>query len=849
MNFKKKIVAVATAALCSLSAFSVNLANVDKNNVYAAGVTGKTAFQIAEDMTVGWNLGNTLDCANTGSTFSSDPKLAVTRWGNPEPTQELFDAIKAGGFNTVRIPTTWYEHIQKDSNGDWEISPAWLAYVKKTVDFAYNNDMYVILNVHHEDWVNVDKFTDETKAAAAEKLEDIWTQVSEEFKDYDQRLVFEGMNEPRQTYDPSVEWGPGDTYSWQYINDLNKIFVDVVRGQGSSANKERVLMLPGYVASSNPDTVRQIAIPDGSGNIALSVHAYLPYFFTMATDSYGNHEYKADGSSASGYGANYRSEINTFFSNMDKIQDEKNAPVIIGEFSASDFGDTESRINWAKDYMSAAEKASIPCVLWDNNAIYTEGAAPSGENHGYINRKTNTWYENSAPVIKAMMDTIGVTNYSLPVYSAQAFSWDNMKITSDMIEIFKSVEGEKTADADGNPADWGNVELKGYEDYLNENYRFIVFADSPKSPALTLMTSNIGVVDGMGWNSVPNDGKSTQDYVFYYTYEDMKALVEGTGDEMGNVTNLFVSAQGAAATVYAVYAQPVDGEQPTTTEPVVTTKVTTTAVTTTSHDPIVDTTTVTTTAPGGARVEADVSAGTDGYTFTLPTNFRNLLYVQLEASDAVTFANGCVGISATYNGVDYWVSYNWNISGSDTVTIDITKPTQISYNNGKDVVATDDILLIKAIVSEVCSKSSGMVQVWWANDSSGEGIETSNVTVKSVYVIDNPIETLPVFTTTAYPVVTTTTTSTAVTTTAVTTEATAPSIEMGTPSMVGDVNLDGEVAASDIVVLSKFMINSSIFPLENSTAAANADVTHDKLIGSSDTLKLIEYIVGSIKAL
>ncbi|MBQ8435383.1 MAG: glycoside hydrolase family 5 protein [Oscillospiraceae bacterium] len=410
MNFKRKIAAIATAAVCSLSALSISLVNLNKDNVYAVGMSGKTAFEITEQMTIGWNLGNSLDCANTGSTYSTAPKLAVTKWGNPEPTQELFDAVKAAGFNTVRIPTTWYEHIQKNSSGDWEISPDWLEYVKMTVDFAYNNDMFVILNVHHEDWVNVSQFTDETKAAAAEKLEDIWTQIAEEFKDYDQRLIFEGMNEPRQTYDPSVEWGAGDTYSWQYINDLNAIFVDVVRGQGSAENSERVLMLPGYVASSNPDTVRQIAIPEGSGNVALSVHAYLPYFFTMATDSYANHEYKADGSSASGWGGNYRDEINTFFNNMNTIQKEKNAPVIIGEFSASDFGNTDSRINWAKDYLGAAENAKIPCVLWDNNAVYTEGAAESGENHGYINRKNNMWYENSAPVIEAMMQTVGVTD-------------------------------------------------------------------------------------------------------------------------------------------------------------------------------------------------------------------------------------------------------------------------------------------------------------------------------------------------------------------------------------------------------------------------------------------------------
>ena len=684
MNFKRKIAAIATAAVCSLSALSISLVNLNKDNVYAVGMSGKTAFEITEQMTIGWNLGNSLDCANTGSTYSTAPKLAVTKWGNPEPTQELFDAVKAAGFNTVRIPTTWYEHIQKNSSGDWEISPDWLEYVKMTVDFAYNNDMFVILNVHHEDWVNVSQFTDETKAAAAEKLEDIWTQIAEEFKDYDQRLIFEGMNEPRQTYDPSVEWGAGDTYSWQYINDLNAIFVDVVSGQGSAENSERVLMLPGYVASSNPDTVRQIAIPEGSGNVALSVHAYLPYFFTMATDSYANHEYKADGSSASGWGGNYRDEINTFFNNMNTIQKEKNAPVIIGEFSASDFGNTDSRINWAKDYLGAAENAGIPCVLWDNNAVYTEGATPSGENHGYINRKNNMWYENSAPVIEAMMQTVGVTDYSIPVYTAQDFSWDNMKVGSDWIEIFKSTEGQETLGEGDVPFEWGNVGFSGFNSYLNEDYKFVVFADSDKAPALTLQNTN--TTDS--WNVVSDNGKSTQDYVYHYSYEDMKAVVESNGDSIDNTTNMYVSARGAVVTVYGVYAVPVNS-QPVTTEP-------------------------TTTEPA-------------------------------------------------------------------------TTETQVT----ETTVTTTE--------------------------------EPTETTTQQTTVSEEP------------------------STEASTEEATAPSTELGEPTMYGDVNLDDEVTLADIALLTKYVASSELYPLKDSTAAANADVDHDGYISSGDAQKMIEFVLKVIR--
>ena len=194
-------------------------------------------------------------------------------WGNPEPTKELIEAVKNGGFNTIRIPTTWYQHLYLDeSTNTYKIDTKWLAYVKQFVDYAYDMDMFVILNVHHENWVNVAKFTDETYNDASKKLNDIWSCLADTFKDYDQHLVFEGMNEPRETNNPSnSEWGDGDANSWNYINRLNKVFVDAVRGQGSSYNKERLLMLPGYHAGNSVSTVRAIEIPENSGNVAFLI--------------------------------------------------------------------------------------------------------------------------------------------------------------------------------------------------------------------------------------------------------------------------------------------------------------------------------------------------------------------------------------------------------------------------------------------------------------------------------------------------------------------------------------------------------------------------------------------------
>ena len=554
MSLKKKILSVITSAACIMSCVCMfgNQAN-DQYTAEAVGLTGQSAFDITSQMVIGWNLGNSLDSTNDNLTMDSSPKKFAMAWGNPEPTKELIEAVKNGGFNTIRIPTTWYQHLYLDeSTNTYKIDTKWLAYVKQFVDYAYDMDMFVILNVHHENWVNVAKFTDETYNDASKKLNDIWSCLAETFKDYDQHLVFEGMNEPRETNNPSnSEWGDGDANSWNYINRLNKVFVDAVRGQGSSYNKERLLMLPGYHAGNSVSTVRAIEIPENSGNVALSVHAYNPYFFCMDTSNMANHTYPG----ASGYGRGYKTELQTMFNSYKSIIAEKNVPIVMGEFSASDFNNTESRINWAKDYLSMAKDAGIPCVLWDNNVV-ADGNSDNGEAHGYIYRLTNTWYPNSAPVIAAMMDTVGVSDYNLPEYKeyvAPEFSWDNVKIGDDWIELYYNKDGNALTA-------WTPDKVSGWQQYLNEDYMYAMVFDAMIDPAIVAQTSNDG------WYYILSDNDLNSDFVLYYTYEDIKKVFDSNSADIGSISDLYVSAHAGDATIYGLYAVPVNSVQPSTEE-------------------------------------------------------------------------------------------------------------------------------------------------------------------------------------------------------------------------------------------------------------------------------------------
>ncbi len=376
----RRIVSISAAAALSLTA----LASTPVSKT-ADAATNMSAQEIVKDISIGWNLGNTLDATGSGS----NPGLSTeTAWGNPKATQALFDAVKAKGFNCVRIPTTWYQHLDGNNN----IDPAWMARVKEVVNYAYNNGMYVILNVHHEAWINrADIGTAYNEMSP--KLKAIWKQVAAEFADYDQHLIFEGMNEPRAAGTDHEWWGPQDN-ECDTINKLNQDFVDTVRSVSSPYQKTRLLMVPPYCASSDSSIFSKLVVPNDP-YICVSIHAYSPYNFTMGD---GPHD---------SFNA---SDLDAIFGNIKSTYLDRNIPVIIGEFGASNYGNVSARVNWAKTYLSKTEAIGIPCVLWDNNVISTSDASQAGECHGYINRSSLQWYDQSEAVVDAMIQTVGATS-------------------------------------------------------------------------------------------------------------------------------------------------------------------------------------------------------------------------------------------------------------------------------------------------------------------------------------------------------------------------------------------------------------------------------------------------------
>ena len=435
---------------------------LDLGDINAQALSGDTLKNadteaILEDMGLGWNLGNSLD-ATGGSGLDTE-----TSWSNPKTTQALIDKVKSLGFNTVRVPVSWGKHVSGDN---YTIDSAWLARVKEVVDYCYKNDMYVILNIHHDTKSSASAsgagyYPRSSAYSSSEKfVTSVWSQMAEYFKDYDYHLIFETLNEPRLI---------GTSYEWWFnkwsipsevkdaidcINKLNQKAVDAIRATGSN-NRGRLIMCPGYDASIDGATVSGFKLPtDISGNknrIALSVHAYSPYNFAMNIDT--------SNGATSTYSSSIKDELKNLFSTLKSNFRDKGIPVVIGEFGSTDKNNTAERVKWATDYTALAKKNNIPCVLWDNNAFAVYNGSNivlNSEYHGYINRKNNTVTSPAKDVIEALMKPYGKKadlncSSSVTIVAGQSKNIGASSSTSGAVLTYKSTTPSIcTVDKNGN---------------------------------------------------------------------------------------------------------------------------------------------------------------------------------------------------------------------------------------------------------------------------------------------------------------------------------------------------------------------------------------------------------------
>ena len=325
-----------------------------------------SAKELVAEMTAGWNLGNTLEAT------SAEGLASETSWGNPKVTKELIDAVCEKGFDSIRIPITWGNHVSDAP--DYTIDPAWMDRVEEVVNYALDDGMYVLIDSHHEEFWRIPD-PEHIEAVDAENIA-IWKQVAERFKDYGDHLVFEGLNEPR-TKGSEKEWSGGTPEERECVSRLNNSFVETVRATGGN-NEKRLLLVTTYADSSLAQAVAGLEIPEDD-HIGVAIHAYEPYAFT-----YANGEswelFKWDGSQNGG--------IIKLMVSLDNFFLKKDIPVLLTEYGAMNKDENTEEVNkWAQVYVSKATEYGIPCFWWDNGNYNQQG-----EKFAIFDRKNLTWY-------------------------------------------------------------------------------------------------------------------------------------------------------------------------------------------------------------------------------------------------------------------------------------------------------------------------------------------------------------------------------------------------------------------------------------------------------------------------
>ena len=371
----------------------------------------KPAFDYFRDegLTVGWNLGNTLDSWAIGASGED------VFWGNPKANQEIFNGVKAAGFNVIRIPITWFGHMGPAP--DYHIDEAFLGRVAEVVGYARSAGFKaVIINLHHDGstdrkngitrdygWLALNTARRDAQGYNEVSFEfgRVWKQIAQYFAGYGDWLIFESFNE---LHDGGWGWSPEAQQRPQYdiINKFNQLFTDVVRSSGSN-NADRYLISVGYSAAFKHTLSDYFTMPaDTAPNSRIvAFHCYDPYEFGIL-GSRPNWGSDAD-----------KIKTDRDFAPFKAAFTDKSIPVILGECGAvrqlypddktKEAEARQNRLNYISHVFATARKYGIIPVYWDNGDF----SSANGEKFSLFNRATGKPNsDESAAVILAIMNAV-----------------------------------------------------------------------------------------------------------------------------------------------------------------------------------------------------------------------------------------------------------------------------------------------------------------------------------------------------------------------------------------------------------------------------------------------------------
>ena len=363
---------------------------------YLKNLTKKTSIEIVNEMGIGYNLGYSFDSYDYYQKIIN-PDEAITLYGNPIPTKNLIINIKKYGFTTIRFPVTWIYFIDQFGN----IDPKWISRVKEVVKWIIEKNIYCILNIYTDtkEWIK--------GIESKNKYINLWKQISEEFKDFNEYLIFESMNEPLYLT-RNLE------YNYDVLLNFTQSFVDTIRNS-EKYNKERLLIISGMSSNLELTCLEKYKMPtDPANKLAISINYYIPFRFTGK---------EVDWRTSNTWGS--QDDYKELFQKFDLLKNffiNKGIPVVIGEVGVKT--ETTKELASIREFLYSVfslstEYDGIMACLWDT----------SNKNYGdmnYYNRLTDEWYDDK---IKNIFMKISKGNF---VESSNFYIYSNLETVTNI---------------------------------------------------------------------------------------------------------------------------------------------------------------------------------------------------------------------------------------------------------------------------------------------------------------------------------------------------------------------------------------------------------------------------------
>jgi endoglucanase len=274
----------------------------------------------------GINLGNALEAPREG------------QWG-VTLRAEYFRAIKAAGFDSVRLPVKWSAHAATDA--PYTIDAKFARRVDWAIDQAVASKLNIIVNVHHYSEMDVDP------ARHLPRLVALWEQLAARYRGRPVSVYFELLNEPHDKLGPD---------RWNAV--IPKLLAAVRK-----TNPNRPVIV-GAAPWNSIGALEKLSLPRGDQNLIATIHYYDPFEFTHQGAPWAKGSVRWKGRKWTGTKQEQES-VRQALGRAAAWGKKHGRPIFLGEFGAYQEADLKSRAHWTGFVKEEAQRLGFSWAYWE----------------------------------------------------------------------------------------------------------------------------------------------------------------------------------------------------------------------------------------------------------------------------------------------------------------------------------------------------------------------------------------------------------------------------------------------------------------------------------------------------